>query len=187
MGRNRGFSLTELLAIMAVIAVVAGLSVPAVLAGLNSMKMSGAVRSVHAELQNARLKAVSANRPMRVRFNCPVAGQFRMVELLGTPAAPDARDGVADRCNPLIYPYPPSDKNALTRPNNDGPVRYLLPGASFAAGAPTIEFWPDGTAHANTGLGNPWPAIATPVAISMKFGLTTKTITVNGVGKVQIQ
>ncbi len=184
--RDCGFSIVEVLAVLALMAIVAAISVPSLLSSLDNMKIGSAVRAVHDDMQGARLKAVSANRPMRFRFNCPAAGQFRMVELIGTPAIPDARDTASDRCSQTTYPYPPADRNALTRPNNDGPIRFLTTGMTFTA-SQTIEFWPDGTAHANAGGGNPWPAVATPVTISVKYKNTTKSLTVNGVGKIQIQ
>jgi hypothetical protein len=123
---------------------------------------------------------------MRVRFNCPAAGQFRMVQLIGTPAAPDTRDGAANRCSETTYPLVPPGTNVLTVPNQDGPVRTLRRDITFSA-SQTIEFWPDGTAHASTSGGNPWPQIVNAVPISMTYKSTTKSITVNGVGKVQIQ
>ncbi len=181
-----GFSITELLVAIALMAILAGIGVPMVLSGLDSMQLSGTVRSVQSELQAARLKAVSANRAMRVRFNCPAAGEFRMVELLGTPSAPDARDGSLTRCSPTSFPYPPADVNALTRPNHDGPVQRLGTGMTFAS-SPTIEFWPDGTAHMDTGAGTPWPAIMTTANVVISYKGSLKAITVNGVGKVQIQ
>jgi prepilin-type N-terminal cleavage/methylation domain-containing protein len=184
--RDCGFSLGEVLVVLAIVAIVSAMSVPMILSSLDGMKANGAARDVHSELQTARLKAVSANRPMRVRFNCPAAGQFRMVELIGTPATLDARDTAADRCSQTTYPYPPADTNALTRPNNDGPVQHLGAGITFTA-SQTIEFWTDGTAHADAGTGNPWPAIANSVTISLNYKTFTKSITVNGVGKVQIQ
>ena len=38
------------------------------------------------EFQSARLRAVIANRSLRVRLNCPAAGYYRTVEVLGTAA-----------------------------------------------------------------------------------------------------
>jgi len=185
--RQCGFTITELLASIGLFSIIAAIGVPMVLGSMDGMKLGAAARVVHGELQTARLKAVSANRPIRVRFNCPAAGQFRMVELIGTPAAPDARDAAANRCSPTTYPYPVTNMNALTRPNHDGPVRLLGTGVSFVA-SQTVEFWPDGTAHADAGGGNPWPPIAgTGVTITVRYKSTDKSITVNGVGKVQIQ
>jgi len=185
--RHCGFSVIELIVTVAVIATVTAVSVPSVLTGMRMLQVNGAARSVQSELQAARLKAVSANRPMRVRFNCPAANQFRMVELIGTPAAPDARDSAGDRCSQTAYPYPAADRSVLTRPNHDGPVRFLPRDVTFTS-SQTIEFWADGTAHGDAGSGNPWPALApTGVTLTVKYKTSTKSITVNGVGKVHIQ
>jgi hypothetical protein len=141
---------------------------------------------VHSELQRARLKAVSTNRPMRVKFDCPAPNQFRMVELIGTPAAPDGRDSAVDRCSPTMYPDRANNGNRLSRPANDGSVRFLGDGVTFTA-SKTVEFWPDGTAHVDNGSGNPWPVIATPLSIDLKYKTFTNSVTVNGVGKIQIK
>ncbi len=178
----------ELLIIVAIMAILFAMAVPGVLSGLDYYKRNATARDVHSELQRARLAAVSSNRPMRLRFNCPAVGQFRMVELIGTPATPDPNDSAGDRCDPVKYPYPAKDTNPLTVPNNDGPPRILPNGASFTV-SQTIEFWPDGTAHVNASGTNPWPQIgaAAPTTITLTYKGKTKSITVNGVGKVQIQ
>ena len=176
---------------VAVIATVAGVAVPQVNSGLDSMRLGMALRDVERELQFARLKAVSSSRPMRVRFDCPSVGQLRVVELLGTTAVPDANDADtatvgAIRCNETTYPYRPTgtDTSRLTRPNNDGPIRLLQPNTTFAA-KKTLEFWPDGSVHADAGTGNPWPNIgAAGVTITLARKGKTKNIQVNGLGKI---
>jgi prepilin-type N-terminal cleavage/methylation domain-containing protein len=182
-----GFTLVEIILVIAMIGIIVGAGVPLLANIGESMKLGEAAREVERELQTARMTAVSANQPMRLRFDCPVAGAYRIVELVGTPSSPAAADSVATRCTTAVYPYPPdSDKNPLTRPNHDGPVRYLNPKVTFT-NSTTIEFWADGTAHTNTGGVNPWPGIAGTTTITLTKGSTTKNITVNGVGKVQIQ
>jgi hypothetical protein len=132
------------------------------------------------------MAAVTANQPVRVRFNCPGPNQYRRVELLGslsTPAADDADARATARCN---YPYPAADSNVLTRPNNDGPIVQLGTGITFSA-AETLEFWPNGTVHVS-GATSPWPLMGTtPVSIRLVKDSTTRTITVNSLGKIQIQ
>ena len=39
--------------------------------GVDGMRLGVSARDVERELQFARLKAVSTNRPMRIRFNAP--------------------------------------------------------------------------------------------------------------------
>src|SRR5947207_4314732 len=75
-----GFSLLEMLLIAAMIGIVAAMAVPGLLNGVDRLRLGMATRDVQSELQSARLKAVSANTLMRVRFDCPSAGQFRMIE-----------------------------------------------------------------------------------------------------------
>jgi hypothetical protein len=140
---------------------------------------------VESELQQARLKAVSTNRIMRVRFNCPVAGQFRTVELIGTPSAPATQDTASNRCALTAYPYPAADRNVVTLPNHDGTVKRLDPRVAFGA-APTIEFRPTGTAHAVNSDGTSGPPLATTgTAITLTKGAVVKTVKVNGLGKVE--
>lgn len=183
-----GFTLIELLMTVTVIAIVAGIAVPLLQNVADSIKLGESTREVERELQTARLLAVSSNQPMRLRFDCPAAGSYRIVELVGTPSIPAAADTAAARCALASYPYPgDADRNPLTRPNHDGPVRYLDPKVSFTV-SQTIEFWPDGTAHTNTGGVNPWPGIAAAgTTITLTKSGKTKNIVVNGVGKVQIQ
>lgn len=176
----------ELLVTTALIAIISAMAVPLMTSASEQIVLGQAARQVERELQTARLRAVSANQAMRVRFDCPAAGQFRMTELVGTPSLPAAADVAANRCSMTDYPYPALDKNPITRPNNDGPLRRMDSTVSFQT-ATTIEFWPDGTAHTNTGGTNPWPVIGTAgTNIILLRKTKTKTILVNGIGKVQL-
>jgi len=186
---NAGFTLVDTLATIAIIATMAAIATPQMVDGVDRMRLGMSARDVERELQFARLKSVSTNRPMRIRFNCPVAGQFRVVELIGTPRVPLAADGAANRCDETIYPYRPtgSDSNRLTRPNNDGALRRLQPLATFTV-FPTLEFWPDGSVHADAGAGDPWPALtAAGATITLSRKGKTRNITVNDLGKVKLQ
>ncbi len=183
---ERGFTLLEMLMVTTVIGIVAGIGMPLLNDISDSMKLGQAAREVERELQTARMAAVSANQPMRVRFTCNATGEYRMVELIGTPSVPVAADSAANRCSTALYPFPAADRNPLTRPNNDGPLRYLPALTTFTTST-TVEFWPDGTAHMASGTVNPWPVIAstgTNIVLTRKG--KTKTILVNGLGKVQL-
>jgi len=183
---ERGFTLLEMLMVTTVFAIIAGIGMPLFSDITDSIKLGQAAREVERELQTARLTAVSANQPLRVRFNCNAAGEYRMVELIGTPSIPASADSATDRCSTSLYPFPAADRNPLTRPNNDGPLRYLPSETTFTTSA-TIEFWPDGTAHMASGTINPWPVIAsTGTNIVLTRKSKTKTILVNGIGKVQL-
>jgi len=181
-----GFTLIELLMVVALVGIVSVIGVPLLQNMSGAIALGEAGRQVERELQSARMTAVSANHPVRVMFNCPIVGQYRMVELIGTPGVPAAGDGVIGRCSDITYPFPAPDNNPITRPNNDGPLRRLAADVTFTTST-TIEFWPDGSAHSNTGGINPWPPVA---AAGTNIVLTrsgkTKSILVNGIGKIQL-
>lgn len=187
---ERGFSIIDLLGALAIMTTLAAVAVPPLLSMVDQYRLGVATRTVERELQFSRLKAVSSQSPMRVRFNCPVAGQVRAVELIGTPAVPNANDAdaVTDRCKESLYPYVPSGAGAsrLTKPTNDGAVRILDASVAITV-SKTLEFWPNGTVHADTGVGNPWPAAGNPgVTITLTRNGATKNIVVNGLGKIQM-
>jgi type II secretory pathway pseudopilin PulG len=177
--------LIELMITVAVFAIVAASAVPVFSNMTEALKLSQGLREVEREMQTARLKAVTSNRPIRVRFNRPVATEYRMVELIGTPSAPAAEDASLDRCQETSY-VTGGDENPLTRPNHDGPPKRLPRDVAFGT-APTLEFWPDGSVHKDDGSGTPWPVVAsTGTAITLTKGSQVKSITVNGLGKITL-
>ena len=111
-----GFTLVEMVVITAVFTILAGMGMPLFNDISDSIKLGEAGRQVERELQTARLTAVSANQPIRVRFNCNSTGEYRMVELIGTPSVPAAADSATNRCSTTLYPFPASDRNPLTKP-----------------------------------------------------------------------
>jgi prepilin-type N-terminal cleavage/methylation domain-containing protein len=181
-----GFSLIDMMVAISVMAILAAAAVPQLVNVADSMKLGQAQRDVNIELNQARLRAVSANRPILVRFNCPVAGQYRMTELIGSPSVPDANDTANDRCSQTKWTYPANDSDPATRPNHDGPIRYLPRGVTFGT-APTLEFWPNGTVHKQVATENPWSVVDVGgTAVTVVKGTTVKIVTVNGLGKIQL-
>jgi Tfp pilus assembly protein FimT len=175
-----GFSLMDQIAVVAVFATLSAIAVPAIMSGFENQRLGVELRSVERELQTARLSAVSSNRPIRIRFNCPETSAYRRVELLGTVNKPDANDAdtqAITRCN-----YPGPDRNPLTRPNHDGPIQRLHSTVSFAA-VEALEFWPNGTVHTPGTL----TPLGAPVTLTLSKGSSTKSITVNGLGKIRIE
>jgi len=186
-GRRRaeaGFTLIDTLMTVAIFGIIAAMAVPLMKGMSDTMLLAQGAREVERELQGARLKAVTSNRPLRVRFNCPAAGQYRMVEYTATTA-----DTAADRCTQAKYPYPPTDRDPVTLPNQDGPIRQLNKKLSFATSVKALEFEPDGSVRIDNGGTGAWsPVTGTPGAtVTVMRGTTTKSVTVNGLGKIQIQ
>ncbi len=183
-----GYSLVDLLATTAVIATVGAVAVPQLSKAVDNQRLGVDVRNVEREMQIARLDAVKASQPIRLRFNCPAVGMYRRVELLGTTktAAPNDLDSAAaTRCG-TAYPFPAADQDPLTRPNNDGPIQRLNSQVSFLS-VQTLEFRPNGTVYVETAGTNTWVPLAAPFSLTMNKGSSVKTIQVNGLGKIQVQ
>ena len=190
----RGFTLIELMLVLAVLGLISAMAIPAVLNTTRQIKLAANARAVERELQGARMKAVRSNRAIRVRFNCPSTGQYRMVELLGTkqsPATDDDDSRSAVRCGYSAYPFPDTSQEFFSIPNNDGPIQTLQDGIGFGTDAQTVEFWPDGTAHVAAGGTQPWPmipddGIGITVFDIMHQSTVVTSIGVNGLGKVTL-
>ena len=179
LSRNaRGFTVSELMLVVALIGTLSVIALPVMQDVTATMKLNEAARLVEREMQDARLKAVSSNRVIRVRLNCPAAGYVRSVEVLGT-----AVDTASNRCMTTAYPFPPADDDIMTRPNFDGPVR-TLPNSATVTNQ-VLQFSPDGTA-VNVVAGTP-TTITTPLTVTISRNGKSKTVTVNNVGKVQLQ
>lgn len=175
--QDRGFSLIELLMVIAMAATLLSIGVPVLQDVSESTKLSAAAREVERELQGARLKAVSVNRTLRVRLNCPAAGVLRTVEVLATAA-----DNASNRCDATAYPFPAADQDVTTVPNFDGPLRFLSAGTTVSTAV--LEFRPNGTAY--TVVSNTPQTIANEVTITVTRKDKSRTVKVNRAGKIQL-
>lgn len=175
-----------MLFVMLIAGIVMAMAVPSIQNIGGAVVLGDAQRGISSELHRARMLAVSTNRPVRVRFNCPQAGYYRTVELIGTPTVNKPEDSAVDRCAPAKYPFPPDDVDPLTLPNHDGPPRKLDDRVAFGS-VQTIEFWPDGTAHYEDADLNPvWALIpGDGIGLTVMKGAVVKTVTVNGLGKIE--
>ena len=183
---QRGFTMIDMVAAVTLIGILSAIAIPTMTNAIDASRLAQATREVERELQTAKSRAVGKGRPIRIRFNCPSAGLYRITELIGTASAPAAADTAADRCSETAYPFPAADGDPITLPNVDGPVRRLPTDVSFVT-AQTIEFWPDGTVHYDTGV-TPWQMV--PVgAINLKLARkgVTSTLTVNGLGRIHVE
>ena len=184
---STGFSLIDLVVVVALFATLSAIAIPAIQNMGEAIALGEAQRLVQSELQQARLKSVTTNRVLRVRFNCPAAGQFRMVELIGTSSIPAPQDSAANRCSDTSYPYPAADHNPVTVPNNDGPIRRIDYRVSFGA-VQTVEFRPTGVVYSVNGDGTSGPPLAgNGVAITVTKGSDVRSVTVNALGRIQSQ
>ena len=174
--RIAGFTLVEVLMVTGVAGIMAAVAIPSIDGAMRRYRMTTATRAIITEIRAARLTAVATNRPMRVRFNCPGPGQYRVIEVTGNAAI----DNDTDRCSETAYPYP--DPNPAVAPNADGPTRWINQGAAF-------DFVQD-LQISNRGRIQPLancPACAVaapPASIGLTNGNRVQTVTVSASGMV---
>ena len=173
-----GFTLVEILTVVTVMGIIGAIATQNIATAMRLYALNTSVRTVEAAIRGARYSAVSKNRTVRVRFDCPAADQFRVVEVVGTPAIDDA----TDRCSETAYPYP--DPNPAAAPNVDGPVVLLPADAEFDA-IQNVEIDTAGRVTPLTGC--PTCVAGTPPAtVTLGNGYETRTITISASGQVQV-
>ena len=141
--RHAGFTLVEIIVVTSVAGILAAVAVPSIDGAMRRYRMTTATRTITTEIRAARLTALSTNRTIRVRFNCPRLGQYRVIEVTGNPAI----DNAADRCSETVYPFP--DPNPAVAPNADGPALWINQGTALERGPGSANLEP----RADTAVG----------------------------------
>lgn len=177
---DAGFSLIELL-IVAVLALTASaISVPMIRNLQQSQRARNATRTVERELQTARLKAVTASRSLRVRLNCPAAGQLRTLEVTGVASTDDA----ANRCDPVAFPSPGPYDTLRATPSLDSPVVYLPDNTTVTGAFLEFEFDSRGQVFSVSQSGAVAALTADAVLTVTREGYTN-TVTINALGRIR--
>jgi prepilin-type N-terminal cleavage/methylation domain-containing protein len=167
--QSRGFSLVELMITVALIGIMAAMSIPVLSGARRKAALYSAQRDVAAQIRTARYSAVTGNKVMRVRFNCPSAGRYRVIEVTGNATI----DNDTARCS---YPWPDFDSANL--PDSDGPVVLLPDGISFNA-TQDLEIDTRGQITPLSG--------ASPATIRVTDGSTISQVTAATSGRVRTQ
>ena len=107
MQSNRGFTLLEILIVVAVIGTVAAIALPVLSEATNRNMVWTASEQIGSQIRQARLKAVTRNLTFQVRFDCPLANQYRVLVV-------DANINDADRCSQTRN----FDSGVFTMPTN---------------------------------------------------------------------
>lgn len=175
-----GFTLVELVSVMAMALTVTAITVPKIQAYLRIQRATNSARMVERQLQTARLRAVSASRSLRVRFDCPAAGKIRILELTGVPATDDA----GNRCDPTAFPSPGPADALRSTPSLDSPVVDLPNGTAVTGAPPQIEFDPRGAVYSVASGGAVTPLADTTITVT-RSGVS-RTVAINGLGRIRL-
>ena len=176
-----GFTLLELIIVVAAATTLAAIALPRFNSFLQSQRARNAARLVERELQTARLKAVATSRSLRVRFNCPAAGQMRILEVTGVAAT----DNSTSRCNPATYPSPGPQDTLKSTPSLDSPVIYLPTGTTVTGPAVNYEFNPEGNVYSVSAT-NVVSALTGDVTLTVTRAGFSNTVTMNALGRVRL-
>lgn len=155
------------------------IALPSGKAALDSLELANGSREVERELQTARMRAVSANRPMRLKLNCPNDGQYRLVEVTGLASTDDA----AGRCDEALYGYPGPRDNERATPEHDGPLRRLDSSIETLRG-PELQFSPDGTTRLV--VNRSVQTMTRDAVVALERHGARQEITVNALGRVTL-
>jgi type IV fimbrial biogenesis protein FimT len=153
----RGFSLIELLITVGLVGVMSAIAAPSFTASNGRSRLYTATETIQLQLRSARLAAISRNRPVRVAFNCPVAGASRLLTVTGNAAVDDA----ANRCT--------------TNQPNDGAAIYLPTKVTFG-NVPRLEFSGRGIVTAQ--------GATVPMSFTVSYGNDTRTVFVTAIGRI---
>ena len=158
MRSTRGFTLFELLVVMALIAILSAVSIPVLMEGTARNSVWTTSEQIGSQIRQARLKAISRNRSFRVRFDCPAVGQYRVLVVTGDPTV----DNAADRCSNTVE----FDSGIYQLPAN---VVYTDP-------PPLLEVNPRGIFTSTLGI---------PTTIAVTYnGVSTRNLTMSATGQI---
>ena len=168
----------ELLIVVPTVGIVSGVSVPSLTGTMHRYALNGAHQSVAADIRLAHFTPLSTSRAMRVQFDRPGPGQFRVVEVVRLQRI----DSAANRWSEATYPFP--DQQPGVQPDADGQVILLPQGKQFGS-LQDLEITPRGRVTPLTGCPGCAP-MAAPAAISLTNDYGTQTTSVSASARVEL-
>ncbi len=136
--REAGFSLLELIIVMAIILIIAAMAFPKIQAATEGMKLRATITDIDGMLQQARIQAVRANKSYTMRTIAP-AGTSGTILYIDTPVAGNAAGNSTLDANEPSIELP---TNTTISDGTGGPA--TLPpnatAASIKANAVTLSF-----------------------------------------------
>ncbi len=123
--RQKGYTIVELLVVIALMATMVAIGTPAVISQISHLRLKKTTRNVVIELNAARMHAISQNTIYRVEFTLavyPAADTFRLAKWSGGAWADDTTRAVKVFDSGMDMISPTSDFNVRFFPNGTADV-----------------------------------------------------------------
>jgi prepilin-type N-terminal cleavage/methylation domain-containing protein len=161
-GSSGGFSLIELMVVVAIVLVMLKISMPIINSTMSAMHLGSAASSLAAGIQSARYQAISNGCPMSITAS---TGSYQLAaeSIAGTP--------------------PTCTTTFVNVPGDMGLVQYATSDISLTSGTTTLYLNPNGTVTAIATGGVP---TSFGLVLKPSNGTATKTVNVSGVGNVKV-
>jgi prepilin-type N-terminal cleavage/methylation domain-containing protein len=199
--RSKGFSLIELMVVIAIIAIAAAASIPYGLNYVRHYKVIGASQNVATQMQMCRGQAVkrNTNRGILLNFNYPQPGMYQFTSLDPSPVTGTWDGNVYPVFAPLSYTEGMANFGAVPAPPNNTADPDLANGVMSPHGTPLslpndVQFDPgafnallfraDGSVRAVTAAGNPGGLAVSVVGVD--FQVTVRDVTTQIVRTITI-
>ena len=148
---------------MALITITVGIAIPTLSGSTARNSVWTASEMIGSQIRQARLKAISRNTRFRVRFDCPAAGQFRVLQVTGNVAI----DNAADRCDDTQQ--------------YDSGIYQMPTSVSYGNSPPLLEVNGRGTFSSTAGI---------PTTITVTHsasGTTSRALTMSATGQITFE
>jgi len=161
MRSDRGFTLLEVLIVLAMIGIISAIALPVLSSSTERNAVWTASEQIGSQLRQARLKAITRNTPFRVVFDCPAVGQYRVLVVDGTIDDDD-------RCDQTL--------------EDDTGIYTVSPNVSYGDAVPALQVNGRGVYSLPGGVG------ALPLTITVQYRDTaSRQLTVSTTGQITFE
>ena len=137
MRENRGFTLIELMVVIAILGIITAIAVPNYMTYLARVRLKTAYREMATILQFARTQAIGSDEPWQVSFD-PAAGRSYLL------------DGTANTCQLIDLAHHPGISFGSNNPAPIDTNHVVPPADGVTYVGEKVKFNPEGTATAGT-------------------------------------